>query len=481
MNAFLARPLRLLAVVVCVAGITLVPSALGAHAVGGADVKVTNDNNNVDGGTPNPSFDAQNRQSNETTVSISPANPSIVASGANDYRMVTVFGDAWLGLYISSDGGATWFNTMVPGFPSDTSAAGLASPLRGLDGSGDPVVRFDRAGDLYVSGIAFNRNFDQPDRPVDNVVYVAKYNYTPGTSAGTSTPNSAANPPNFTYVGTTIVDRGAVGFAVPNQPFGFAGDFVDKQWMEVDGNSPTASACAGNVYVTHTSFHGVNENYPIKFAASSDGGATFSPPRVISTGGKAGTARNQGSDIAVGPTGTVYVAYRTFVGGNDTTSTISIVKSTNCGKSWSQPITVRSGLGDGQAPGVAFRTPTFAFVSADDASPGTVYVAYQHLGTDGDFDVFVQRSTDGERRGKPSQGERRRSSSGLPDDGRRGGRGAHRLVRLPEEHDRRKRGARCLLRVLELLADVQSQRPGDGRLPQRQLPHVRRGHGGVPR
>ena len=47
----------------------------------------------------------------------------------------------------------------------------------------------------------------------------------------------------------------------------------------------------------------------------------------------------------------------------------------------------------GQAPGVAFRTPTFAFVAADDTNPNVVYVAYQHLS--GDYDVYVQRSTNG--------------------------------------------------------------------------------------
>jgi hypothetical protein len=128
MCAFLRRPLRFLALLAVATGFALVPSALGGHAVGGTDVKVTNDNNNVDGGTPNPGFDAQNRQSNETTVSISPANPSIVAAGGNDYRMVTVTADVWFGVYVSSNAGATWFNTMVPGFPSDTSPAGLASP-----------------------------------------------------------------------------------------------------------------------------------------------------------------------------------------------------------------------------------------------------------------------------------------------------------------------------------------------------------------
>src|SRR5215211_2993879 len=170
----------------------------------------------------------------------------------DDYRMVTVTGDVWLGVYVSDDSGTTWFNTFVPGFTTDTSAAGLDSPLLGLDASGDPVVRFDAEGNLYVAAIAFNRNFDKTERPLDNLVYVARYDYTPGTPAGTSTPNSAANPPNFTYAFTTVVDRGSVGFAVPGV-VGFAGTFTDKEWMEID-NYPD-SPCSGYIYVAHTNFH----------------------------------------------------------------------------------------------------------------------------------------------------------------------------------------------------------------------------------
>jgi len=365
--------------------------AYAAHATGGSDVKVTNDNNNVDGGTPNPSFDAQNRQSNETTVAISPANPNIIAVGANDYRMVPVTADVWLGFFVSADGGSTWFNTFVPGFPTDTSPAGLASPLLGLDASGDPVVRFDADGNLYAAGIAFNRNFDQPDRPVDNLVYVARYDYTPGTPGGTSTPNSAANPPNFTYAGTTVVRQGAVGYAVPGV-IGFSGRFTDKEWMEIDLNLSSASLCSGNIYVAYTDFRGAFGSSPILFSRSTDHGATFSKTEKISTGGPSGTPRNQGVDIAVASDGTIYVAYGASQGGGNAFNGIAIVKSTDCGTSWSQPVFVGS-INDPQAPGVAFRTPAFAFVAVDDLNPDIVYVAYQNLA--GDYDIYTQRSTDG--------------------------------------------------------------------------------------
>jgi len=409
MSSRVRRHLQILLMMVAAVSLITAPSIFAGHAGVGANVKVTDDNNNVDGGLANvtPSKDAQNRQSNEPTVAISPATSpvtnnagDIIAAASNDYRMVPHFGDAWMPVYLSFDGGTTWFgaapfpngyNTMVPGFPTDTSSNGLNSPLKNLDGSGDPVVRFDAAGNLYIAGIAFNRDFDQPDRPVDNVVYVAKYNFTPTTSATASTTTTAGSPPHFTYAGTTIVDRGAVGFAVPNQPFGFAGTFVDKEWMEIDMNSAAASPCAGSVYVSFTSFHGVGGSFPIVFSRSTNGGARFSSPRIISTGGRAGTVRTQGSDIAVAPNGTIYVAYRTFTSNSDVAS-IQVVKSTDCGAHWTNPVSVAT-ISAPQAPGVAFRTPTFAFIATDNVNPNIVYVAYQSFA--GDYDIYAAQSTDG--------------------------------------------------------------------------------------
>ncbi len=376
----------------------ILPSGVSAgHAVAGADVKITADNNNVDGGTPNPGFDAQNRQSNETSVAYSPANPSIVAASANDYRMVSVFGDAWFGLYVSSDGGATWFNTFLPGFPSDTTAAGTASPLFGLDGAGDPTVRFDASGNLYASGIAFNRNFDQQDLNNDTVVFVSKYNYTPGTPGGASTPNSAANPPDFTYAFTTAVDIGAVGFAIPpGQPFGVAGIFDDKSWMAVD--TFAGSPCFGNVYFSYTKFVGsLGGQAVIQLATSSDGGATFSEPRQISQKGQNGTHSTQGSNIAVSPDGTVHVVYRTFPTNSDPTFEVQVVSSSDCGQHFGKPVTAAVFRPmPRQAAGLSFRTPTETWIAADDTNSNIIYVAYMALaGTPANADIFVARSTDG--------------------------------------------------------------------------------------
>jgi len=60
-------------------------------------------------------------------------------------------------------------------------------------------------------------------------------------------------------------------------------------------------------------------------------------------------------------------------------------------------VTVGS-VSEAQAPGVAFRTPTFAFVATDSSDPSIVYIAYQNF-VGGDYDIYVQRSTMVARRG----------------------------------------------------------------------------------
>ena len=402
------RRLSLLSAFVFLMGtLVLAPGVFGSHAIVGPNVKVTDDNLNVDGGIGNvtPSKDAQNRQSNETTVAISHlASPvtgvvgDLIAESANDYRMAPWFGDTWMPIYLSFDGGTTWFgappypngyNTMVPGFPTDTSPAGLASPLLGLDGAGDPVIRFDRDGNLLVGGIAFNRNRDPGERPLDTVGFVARYEFTPFSAATPSTTTSAGAPPHFTYRGTTIVDRGAVGFAI-SPSVGFAGNFTDKPWMEVDLNSPSASPCSGNVYYADTNFHGALGGSPVMFSRSTDGGVTWSSPHQISSGGRQGASHNQGADIAVAPNGTIYVAFEAF--SQQGLDTINFVKSTDCGRHWTQPLALNT-INAPQAPGVAMRTPTFAFLATDTTDSNIVYAAYQSLA--GDYDIYAQRSTNG--------------------------------------------------------------------------------------
>jgi hypothetical protein len=132
--------------------------AMAPHAL--ADVKIT-DGPYVrqDGGTDGviSRCSTDNRQQNEPAVSISPTNPSLMTAGSNDYCTVPTAGDAWAGFYYSSDGGASWTDSLLPGYPGDTSAEGTASPLQGRVGSaGDPVQAWDTFGHLYYAGISCN-------------------------------------------------------------------------------------------------------------------------------------------------------------------------------------------------------------------------------------------------------------------------------------------------------------------------------------
>src|SRR5688500_13411309 len=104
--------------------------------------------NMVSGGTF-PGGDPWRQKQNEPSMAVSTRNPCHLLAGANDYRAVEVeglpddqeIGDAWLGWYESTDCGATWYSTLVPGYPQDSSPAGLASPVKGLAAGADPVVR----------------------------------------------------------------------------------------------------------------------------------------------------------------------------------------------------------------------------------------------------------------------------------------------------------------------------------------------------
>src|SRR5512132_4572804 len=131
-------------------------------------------------------------QQNEPSIAVHPANANIIAVGVNDVRTLGISNDAWQGLAVSTNGGASFaFETLIPGFPGDTSPAGLASPIRGNAAASDPWLGFDAAGNLYFSFIAFQRTPPgQPSSTVANVLAVAKYHI---SAAGT-----------VTYVSTSV-------------------------------------------------------------------------------------------------------------------------------------------------------------------------------------------------------------------------------------------------------------------------------------
>ena len=288
---------------------------------------------------------------NETAIAVDPNNPKRVVGSANDYVTRTwscyvgstpcsALGDGYSGTYFSNDGGATWCCTSSDPSHIGTLIPGVEHLVGGpYDAGGDPAVAFDSQGHVYYSGLGFNR------ASAPNTVTVSK-----GTFNGAG--NLSWGAPTFINATTS-----------PSV-------FNDKEWIAVD--SHPSSPFRDRVYVTWTRFvfsagTGRYVQSPIAFAYSSNGGATFSTPVMISGNAHYG----QGSHPVVGPDGTVYVFWdgSTRLAALDS---IYMVKSKDGGVSWSQPVAV-STLADIQPiANTAFRVNSFPM--ADAAPNGDLYV-----------------------------------------------------------------------------------------------------------
>src|SRR3954453_13727777 len=155
-------------------------AAAGQAVPAQADTRVTRDATagsylRYDGGTDATmlSCSTGRRTQNERSVAVDPRNPRIVVAGSNDYcaEIQNGSGNVWVGYYRSTDGGATGTDSLVPGSPADTSAAGVASPTQeSCAAGGDPTHAFDGGGRLFYGFICFNRV-----KPTNGSVYVATY------------------------------------------------------------------------------------------------------------------------------------------------------------------------------------------------------------------------------------------------------------------------------------------------------------------
>lgn len=357
-------------------------------------------------GSSDPAKGSSARQQDEPTAAINPMHPSVIAAGANDYCGVPVFGDAWMGFYASVDGGATWKQSLNPGYPADTSAAGMTSPIFGIDtNSGDPGMAWDAANHLFYGGLAFNRVATNPGGQAltfSNVI-VSTWHDAGGVSASA--------PLGIAYDRTVIVGPGT---PAPH----FVGLGNDKPAIGVD--TWATSPFENNVYVSWTLFPGLAGSDQIMFVRSTDHGQTFSGPIKISMG----VANAQDSAISVAPGGTVYVTWHQFGFRAVVPEAVVFVKSTDGGMTFTAPSVVQTivpydrsdvsvsgggardcgSLAAACVSGFTFpRTDDTPTVVADDQ--GAVYVAWEQVlpatpsgGTyrpAGQSQVQTTKSTDG--------------------------------------------------------------------------------------
>ncbi len=307
---------------------------------------------------------------NETAIAVDPNNPQVIVAGANDYVSRTwsctiagtpcsALGDGYSGTYLSTDGGHTWCCTATDPNHLGTLIPGVERLTGGqYDAGGDPSVAFDSHGNVYYAGLGFNR-----------------------TSA-----------PNTVTVNRGTINNGALTWSAPtfiNQTTSPA-ILNDKEWIAVDHN-PT-SPFRDRVYVTWTRFKfqaqtGAYVQSPIAFVSSSDGGRTFTTPKMISGDAHYG----QGSRPVVGPDGSLYV----FWDGSTrlaTTDSTYVVKSTDGGATWSAPKAIAPLNDIAPLHDTAFRVNSYPAAAV--AANGDVYATWDTETSAGSVAVY-SKSSDG--------------------------------------------------------------------------------------
>src|SRR5438876_236251 len=290
---------------------------------------------------------------NETSIAVDPNNPNRVVGSANDYVTRTwacsiggtpcsALGDGYSGTYYSNDGGQTWCCVATDPSHLGTLIPGVERLTGGIyDAGGDSNLFFDNHGNVYFTGLGFDRT------QAPNTVTLSKGTFDTSGNLHWGLP---------TFIGQTKA----------------ASTLNDKPWSTADNNP--ASAFYGRIYISWTRFifnpsNGAYKQSPIIFAYATDGARTSSTPQLTS----ATVLYSQGSPVMVGPDGSVYVVWDgdTRLGPFDSTW---MTKSTDGGVTWTMPLAIAPLVDIHSPQNSAFRVNSFPAGAV--APNGDVYAAW---------------------------------------------------------------------------------------------------------
>lgn len=360
-----------------------------AGAVSSVDVRVNAPQVAGDATSDTTARFPTNKQ-NETTVAVDPVDATRLISGSNDEQQQPPCGDGPVrgdttpgdcsffpgvgtdGVYVSSNGGMNWSNIGL----IDDNIGWQTSPFAS---DGDPVIVYGPKPDASsASGFSYVHGA--------RAYYVGLATF----KNGASTYASAAKAPEYIVVSAS--DDNGLTWSAPvrattkDNP----NTFNDKNSAWVD--DLPSSPYFGRLYVGFTSFRSFSAtggNAPVMVATSADGGASFGAPLQLSQAQNNGQqGGRQGTDIASGPDGTVYVAWEE---GHQQV----IRASRDGGRSFAKAVSMGPVTDIGSPiAGANFRTDSFPNIAADPRTGSTTVWSSWTTNTASGGRVVVARSTD---------------------------------------------------------------------------------------
>ena len=281
----------------------------------------------------------------ETFITLNPNQPAVMAAGSNE-----IFRDPMRG-YFSRDGGATWSGVDLPLPPPKGNGNRFGS---------DPSLTFDTLGNLFYSYI---------------VVFFGNGSGINGTEMAVARSTDGGQ----TYP-----------FANYFSASGGSDHFNDKPMITAD--TSYRSPYKDNLYVAWDAASGGSSSGGVRFARSSDHGATFTVTRIDNS---RGPGRVIAAQPFVGPEGEVYVAWNDYAA-----NTIAMTRSFDGGVTFGPVAVIAPKLiaFDIGIPAISFRR-ALVYPSCDaDRSLGThrgrLYCSWMDLTSSGNTDIFAAYSDD---------------------------------------------------------------------------------------
>lgn len=262
----------------------------------------------------------------EPSIAANPLNPDnlVVAAHQESTEYIRVY----VGLYHSEDGGETWEGPILA-VPYNETYDWLLS---------DPALTSDSKGNFYLAYLSVGY------RPVGNYYYYTVFTSTimlgVSSDGGKTWEFHPAVTPDYIDVNSLMMRGFYPDVILLDKEYIASGPYVFNKSMDILVVSYTEFV-EGYDYITYDYI----TNITIRVSVSLDGGKTWSEPVAVSptvtiSSRQPGPPRViQGSYPAVGPNGTIYIAY--YDSGEDGwlegSARIMVVKSTDGGKTWSKP------------------------------------------------------------------------------------------------------------------------------------------------